>query len=227
MTNPEPAPATSTPPPRRRRLRPWLIGIGGVLAGGLIGGLLVAATLGPGQPGPDLAFVAEAELITSAFPPEGDGDHPGAHHRPFGHRPWLPGPDEDVVVGTVAGSGADELTVAQDGGSQTAIPTDADTRVRGAGNNELGDLDPGERVVVRVGPDGTAVAVGVVQAHVVGTVTALDGDRATVMRPDGLAVPVDLAGVQARPAVGTVVAVRGSVEDDGGVLRAGEVTSAG
>lgn len=222
---PEPAPANTPPSPRRRRRLPWLIGLGGVLAGALIGGLLVAGASGPGRTAPDLWFAAETELITGAFPDEGDGDRPGAHHRPFGHRGWLPGPDERVVVGTVVGSGANELTVTPDGGAQTSIPTNEGTRVRGAGNHELDDLDAGERVLVRVGPDGTAVAVGVVRARVLGTVTALDGDRATVLRPDGLAVPVDLSGVPERPAVGTVVAVRGSAQDSGGVLRAEEVTS--
>lgn len=235
MESPAPEPAGTTPrSPRRRRSLPWLVGLvglvglgglGGVLAGGLVGGLLVAGVFGPARPAPDLAFTAETELITSAFPADGDGDRPGGHHRPFGHHPGPLGPGEHVVVGTVAGSGANDLTVAQDGGSQTVIPTDADTRVRGAGNHELGDLSAGERVVVRVGSGGTAVAVGVVQGHVVGTVTALDGDRATVLRPDGLAVPVDLSGVPERPAVGTVVAVRGSAQDGGSVLRAEEVTS--
>lgn len=226
MESPAPEPAVVTPPsPRRRRRLPWLIGLGGVLVGGLVGGLVVAGALGSDRAAPDLAFAAEAELITSAFPGEWDGDRPGGHHRPFGHGQWRLGPDERVVVGTVAGSGANDLTVAQDGGSQTAIPTDEDTRVRGSDNHELGDLDAGERVVVRVGPDGTAAAVSVIRAHVVGTVTALDGDRATVLRPDGLAVQLDLSGVDARPAVGTVVAVRGSAAGDGGVLRAEEVAT--
>lgn len=226
MENPAPEPADATAPsPRRRRRLPWFIGLGGVLAGGLVGGLLVAAALGSGRPAPDLEFASEAELINSVFPAEGDGDHPGRHHRPFGPGPWRLGADERVVVGMVAGSGANELTVAQDGGAQTAIPTDEDTRVRGADNHELSDLDAGERVMVRVGSDDTAAVVSVVRAHVLGTVTALDGDRATVLRPDGLAVPVDLSGVQERPAVGTVVAVRGSAQDGGGVLRAEEVSS--
>lgn len=224
---PEPAPNAAAPhSPRRRRALPWLVGLGGVLVGGLVGGLLVAG----GSPGsdrvaPDLALATEADLITQAFPAE-DDDHPGGRHGPFGHRPRLLGPDEQVVVGSVAGSAAKELTVATDGGPQTTIPTDEDTRVRGAGNRELGDLDNGERVVVRVGSDGTAVAVGVIPAHVVGTVTALDGARATVRRPDGLAVQVDLSGVSERPEVGTMVAVRGSADDSGGVLRAEKVTTA-
>ncbi|MGQ0774110.1 MAG: hypothetical protein ACT4NY_06790 [Pseudonocardiales bacterium] len=225
MTSPAPESAATAHSPRRRRRLPWLIGLGGVLAGGLVGGLLVAGVLGHDRPAPDLAFAAETELITSGFPGERDGDRPSGHHRPFGPGHWRLGPDEHVVVGTVAGSSANDLTVAQDGGSPTSIPTDGDTRVRGADNHELGDLDPGERVVVRVGSDGTTVAVGVVRGHVVGTVTALDGDRATVLRPDGLAVPVDLSGVDARPAVGTAVAVRGSAQDGGGVLRAEEVAT--
>lgn len=227
MTSPVPEPADTTlPSPRRRRRLPWLAGLGGVLVGALVGGLLVAGALGPGRAAPDLGFVAEAELLTGAFPVEGDGDRPGGHHRPFGHHPWRLGPDEKVVVGTVVGSGANNLTVAQDGGSQTSIPTDEDTRVRDradGGNRELSDLDAGERVVVRVDSDGTATVVGVVRGHVLGTVTALEGDRATVLRPDGLAVQVDLSEVQQRPEVGTVVAVRGAVTSDGGVLRAEEV----
>jgi len=225
MEHPAPEPAVTPSSPRRRRRLPWLFGLGGVLAGGLVGALLVAAVLGHDRGAPDLEFAAEAELISRAFPADWDGDHPGRHHRPFGHGPWRLGADERVVVGTVAGSSANDLTVAQDGGSPTSIPTDEDTRVRGADNHELSDLDTGERVVVRLGSDGTAVAVGVVQARVLGTVTTLDGDRATVLRPDGLAVPVDLSGVPERPAVGTVVAVRGSAQDGGGVLRAEEVST--
>jgi hypothetical protein len=223
---PGPAPAAATPTnPRRRRRLPWLVGLGGVLVGGLAGGLLVAGVSGPDRAAPDLAFAADAELMAGGFPGEEGGDRPGrhGHHGPFGPGPWL-GPDLPVVVGSVVGSAANELTVAQDGGAQTAIPTNDETRVRGAGNHELDDLDAGERVVVRLGSDGTALAVGVIRGHVVGTVTALNGDRATVLRPDGLAVQVDLSGVPERPAAGTVVAVRGSSADGGALLRAEEVT---
>ncbi|MGH3916668.1 MAG: hypothetical protein ACRDTC_25130, partial [Pseudonocardiaceae bacterium] len=212
-----PEPAAATPSPRRRRRLPWLIGLGGVLVGGLAGGLLIAGMLGHDRPAPDLAFAAESELIASAFPAEGDGDRPDGHHRPFGPGQWWLGSDDQIVVGTMAGSGANDLTVAQDGGSQTSIATDEDTRVRGAGNHELSDLDTGERVVIRVGPDGTAAAVSVIQARVLGTVTTLNNDRANVLRPDGLAVQIDLSGVQERPEVGSVVAVRGAAIGDGGV----------
>ena len=93
--------------------------------------------------------------------------------------------------------------------------------MRGSGNAALGDLAPGERVVVRVegtGDAATAVAVLTPRTRVTGTVTALTGDSATITRIDGLAVTANVAAVTP-PAVGDLVVLTG-VTTDGTTLTA-------
>ena len=87
---------------------------------------------------------------------------------------------DDTLPGRLRGLRAGPLVVTPDGAPQRTLRTDGDTRVRGGGNTGLGDLQAGERVVVRI--DGTgeaarAVAVLVPPTRVIGTVTAVAGDR--------------------------------------------------
>jgi hypothetical protein len=103
-----------------------------------------------------------------------------------------------------------------DGGAQRTLRTDADTRVRGAGNDSLGDLTAGERVVVRVdgvGDAATAVSILAPQGRVTGTVTALTGSSATVVAADGRTVTVDVAALGQQPVVGDVVVLSGTFVD--------------
>ncbi|OLT11060.1 hypothetical protein BJF78_27755 [Pseudonocardia sp. CNS-139] len=130
--------------------------------------------------------------------------------------------DGPVVAGTVVSAGNGTLVVAVDGGTQRSLRTDGDTRVLGDGNSALGDLQTGERVVVRI--DGTgdaarAVLVWTPQAHVTGTVTALSGASATVVALDGLTVTADVSALSQRPTAGDVVVLTG-VAADGTTLRA-------
>jgi len=99
------------------------------------------------------------------------------------------------------------------------VPTDGDTKVRGNGIHQLSDLKAGERVLVKAGSDGKADGVLAVRAHAVGTVTRLDGDRATVVTPGGLNKELDLSGVSERPAVGTMVVAVGTAADGGATLK--------
>jgi hypothetical protein len=99
------------------------------------------------------------------------------------------------------------------------VPTNGDTKVHGAPNEALSDLQAGERVIVRVSSDGVAVGVLAVRAHAAGTVTALDGDRAA----DGLSTVLNLSNMAARPAVGTVVVAVGTVTQDGATLKVEQI----
>jgi hypothetical protein len=132
-------------------------------------------------------------------------------------RPWRLKDGEKVLTGAVGSVSDGRLVVRKDGGAEVTVPTDGDTKVRGNRNRSVADLSPGERVIVKAGADGTADVVLAVRAHAGGTVTSLDGDRATVVRPGGQTVTLDLSGVPERPAVGTVILARGTTADDGTV----------
>lgn len=130
--------------------------------------------------------------------------------------------DDALLAGTVVSTTGDALTLTPDGAAQRTLRTDGSTRVRGATVSGLGDLQPGQRVVVRVSGTGdaaTAVSVLVPRARVTGTVTALSGDTATVTAVDGLVVTADVAALAQEPAVGDLVVLTGTAEG-GTTLRA-------
>ncbi len=161
--------------------------------------------MGPGEPG------------TGPGGPRGDGgDGSGRHGGPRGLA------NTAAITGSVVSVAPDNLVVAADGAGQVTIPTNDRTRVRGAGNGLTG-LQPGQRVVVRVGGDGSAVAVLVPVARAAGTITALDGDRATLVRPNGLTEVIDIVAVNPKPTVGDLVAVSGAPAENGGVLKADQL----
>jgi hypothetical protein len=96
--------------------------------------------------------------------------------------------DDTLLVGVVKSTASGSLVVTRDGGGDVTVRTDDRTRVRGTAT-ALADLTAGERVVVRVtgtGDTATAVAVQAPKARLTGTVTALTGDRATVVEAGGL-----------------------------------------
>jgi len=105
------------------------------------------------------------------------------------------------------------VVVAPDSGEQRTIRTDDSTRVRGGGNTGLADLEAGERVVIRVagaGDAATAVSILTSQARVIGTVTALSGDLATITSIDGRTVTANLSALTEQPAVGDLIALTGT-----------------
>jgi hypothetical protein len=129
--------------------------------------------------------------------------------------------DGPVLTGTVVSVADGALVVAADGGAQRTLRTDDATRVRGGDDGALGDLQAGERVAVAVeGTGDTAVArtVWSPDASVTGTVTAVTGDRATVLSVEGLPVTADVAALSQRPVAGDVVVLTGTAADQ--VLRA-------
>ncbi len=229
--SPAPPPPPPPPPARRSRLRSRGFIIGATIVAGLLVGGVVAALLIPDR---DRGWFG---------PGDGRGDWVSEmDHRggPWQGGPWQGGPgrggdrggydeggpfafgDGPVVTGTVVSAGNGTLVVAVDGGAQRTLRTDGDTRVLGAGNNALGDLQTGERVVVRVqgtGDAATAVTVWAPQARVTGTVTALTGDRATVVSVEGFTVTADVSALSQKPAVGDVVVLTG-VAADGSTIRA-------
>jgi len=166
----------------------------------------------------DLLF-APAAAVDQNPTDEPPMDHPVRPFRHGRHGPLHLAEGEKVVAGTVASVGADNLVVRKDNGAEVTVPTDADTKVRGNGNQKLSDLRAGERVIVKAGADGKADGVLVVRAHAVGTVTKLEGDRATVVGPGGLTKELDLSGVSQRPAVGTMIVAVGTAADNGATLK--------
>lgn len=224
MYQPPPAPQ----PGRRAWALPAVIG-GALLVGVLA---VVAVLVGPvlsdaGGRGADTALVSEADGFDTLFEPVALAQaEPGSE--PAADRPLRDGrrahplrlrDGEKVVAGAVGSVADGTLVVRKDNGVDVNVPTDGDTKVRGAQNRALADLQAGERVIVRVGSDGTADGVLAVRAHAAGTVTTLDGDRATVVRPGGLSTVLDLSGVSERPAVGTAVVAIGSATEDGATLK--------
>jgi hypothetical protein len=145
------------------------------------------------------------------------GDQMG---RPGGWHGRQGGPMANTATlsGAVVSVAPGNLVVAQDGAGQVTVPTTDRTRVMGAGNGLTG-LQPGQRVVVRIGGDKSAVVVFSPKAQAVGTITAVAGDRATLVRPDGLTEPVDLSAVNPKPANGDVVAVSGTAAENGATLK--------
>jgi hypothetical protein len=211
------------PPPKRRSRVLVLSAVFGVLlVAGVLAVVMTAGNRGTSSAAAeenlDLLFAPAAATDqdpTDQPPP----DHPGRPFRHGRHGPLRLGEGEKVVAGTVASVGADNLVVRKDNGAEVTVPTDGDTKVRGNGNHQLSDLQAGERVIVKAGSDGKADAVLTVRAHAVGTVTRLEGDRATVVGPGGLTKELDLSGVPERPAVGTMIVAVGTAADGGATLK--------
>ncbi len=179
---------------------------------------------GPGM-GPDGAFggAGMGPDGGSGGLDKGFGGHGMGPDGEFGG-PGMDGPrhglaNTTMLAGAVVSVGNGNLVVAPDGGvAQVTVPTTDRTRMLGAGNG-LAGLQPGQRVVVRVGEDRSAMAVFTPAARAIGTITALAGDRATLVRPDGLTEAVDLAGVNPKPANGDLVMVSGTPADNGATLK--------
>ncbi len=237
------SPANRDPEPGRaprHRLR-WPI-VAGALAVLLIAGVLATALLVGGRRGGrggpqnfspqnaalELAVADAGGIEVLADEPAGPGQGPGAgpggrgERGGPGHRGGLLQRlgDDTLLVGNVASVGTGTLSVTRDGGGEKAVTTDDRTRIRGAGNSAVADLAAGERVIVRVGPDNRAVGVLGLRPHVAGTVTTLDGNRATVVRGSGLTQVVDVTAVPEKPKVGDLIAAVGTLTDNGTTLRA-------
>lgn len=212
MTTPADPPTESTPTSRWRRFRPGGRGavIGAVVVALLVVAGVVAAFLLPGSGpghrgdrGPGFGLSSESDPLL--------GDGPGGR----GRGPLHGLGDDTLLAGTVSAVGEGTLGVTPDGAPARTLRTDDDTRVLGPGDGALGDLAAGERVLVRVDGSGeaaTAVAVWATPARAAGTVTALTGDTATVVRVDGLPVTADVAALAQRPAVGELVVVTGAAD---------------
>jgi hypothetical protein len=225
MSTSEP-PTTRVPPPGEPPRRPWRSRLRsrGVVIGAVVAALVIiagvtAALLWPDHdrgrfgPGFDRAgWVGERPWGG----PWGEGPHSRWGNRDAGPGPHLGIGDSAVLTGTVASVADGSIVVNVDGSAPRTLRTDSDTAVRGAGNSGLGDLQAGERVVVAVegtGDTARAESIWTPQARVIGTVTALTGDRATVTSVDGLTVSVDVAALSQKPAVGDVVALTGTATD--------------
>ncbi|HXV94553.1 MAG TPA: hypothetical protein VD813_14710 [Pseudonocardia sp.] len=211
MTSPEP------PVPSRSRRRRRVLVLAAATLALLVAGGATAAALVPDR---DDVWRGGIEHAVEAGEPDGWGAH--GRGGPGGPRGLG---DDAVLAGSVVSAGGGSLVVAVDGGGERTLRTDDDTRVRGVDDRTLGDLEPGERVGVRVdgsGDQARAVTVWVPVARVVGTVTEVSGDRVTVTAVDGLTVTVDVSGLSDRPAAGDVVMLSGAATD-GGTIRADRV----
>ncbi|HET8641442.1 MAG TPA: hypothetical protein VFM37_05865 [Pseudonocardiaceae bacterium] len=219
-------PTQQLPRPPRRRPRTLVLTavLGTLLVAGVVAAVLAAVS---DRTGPEVAGDESLDLLFApAVALQDDQNELAARPEP-GHRPlkhWRNGPlrlkdGERVIAGTVASVTGGSLVVRTDNGTEVTVPTDGDTKVRGNGNRSLADLSAGERVIVKAGADGKAVGVLAVRAHVAGTVTRLEGDRATVVTPGGLTRELDLSGVTQRPAVGTAIVAVGTAAEEGATLK--------
>lgn len=200
-------PPAAPPPPRRRGLKALgLFAVVGV-AGAAVGAVLLGGLGGNAGPRGVIALAADEQGVTA-----------GAQGRP-GRGPRLPA-ETTLLLGTVKSVADNKLTVTRDGGGEVTVDTDAQTKVRGSGTDALADLRTGNRVLVRVSKDNKALRIKVPKASVTGTVTRLDGDRATIIGRDGLARAVDLSGISDKPKAGDVVTVVGDAVESGAVLKA-------
>jgi hypothetical protein len=225
MTYPTQQPPPAPPPPPRRRsgwVRSWTVPA--VIGGVLVLGVLLAAGVFTGPLGSTrtdgTAAAAEASGLDEVLQPAASdaASGPLGKGRRGARLPKL-AEGEKVVAGSVSSFVDNKLVVRKDNGVDVTVPTNADTKVRGTEGKALTDLKAGQRVIVKVGSDGVADGVLVVRAHAAGTVIKLDGDRATVIRPNGLSVVLDLSGVSQRPAVGTVVVAVGTAADDNSTIK--------
>ena len=128
-----------------------------------------------------------------------------------------------AVVGSLVTINGSNLVLTQDGGAQVTLTTTPQTRVVGQQRATLADLKAGDRIAVREDNNHQALGVLVIPARAFGTVTALNGDQATLTRADGLTETVDLSGVTNKPQVGDQVVVSGNAANNGSVLKATEL----
>lgn len=228
-TTPPDPPTTVTDPPRSRwrQLRPRSRGTtagAALLALLIVGAVAFALADGPDRGdrgGPvrvldeDSVGVTDLGGLAELDGPGGPADRRDGPERIGGGRGGAPDRglgDDTLLAGTVVSTADGSIVLTPDGGAQRTIRTDDRTRVRGSGNAAPGDLQAGERVVVRVsgtGDSATAVSITAPQARVTGTVTALAGNTATVTAIDGLVVTVDVTALSQRPAVGDLVVLSG------------------
>ena len=217
-------PTDQLPPTRPRRGGGRVLVLTAVFGGLLMAVLLAALVVAvdrTGEAGPPGAGSGDldqlfAPVAAQVAEPAEDKAGPGRHPR---RGPLRLRDGEKVVAGAVSSVGDGNLVVRKDDGAEVTVPTDGDTKVRGHDNRALTDLQAGERVIVKAGADGKADGVLVVRAHAAGTVTKLEGDRATLVTPGGLTKELDLSGVSQRPSVGTVVVAVGTAADDGATLK--------
>jgi hypothetical protein len=197
-------------PARRRRLFVALTAgvsgavLGGVVVAGLLTGGFASAASDPSQP-------PAAPLAAAKAPPGKSAKARQALRK------------DKRVQGVLAAIGNDTITVTADGtGSAVSVPTSDATKVRGLGKDKrsVSDLKPGDRVLVLVGNDGKAAVIADVHGHVVGAVTTVNGDQATIERADGLTQQVDLSKVANKPKVGDIVAIAGQPAASGATLAA-------
>jgi hypothetical protein len=210
-----PTVAVPAAPRRRSGRRQVLIGAALLVllvVGGVTAVLLSSGGSGGTEPVSRVAAGGTGAAATPA-PPAGDPRNAGGAR---GGTKGLGG--DTLLVGNLVSTADGTIVVAQDGGLERAIHTDGSTRVLGGGKKGLAGLQPGDRVVVRVAGSGdaaTAVTVQSPKPRVTGTVTALAGDTATVLRGDGLSVPVNIGAVNPKPAVGDLVVISGKAEGPG------------
>ncbi|WP_214369103.1 hypothetical protein [Pseudonocardia sp. H11422] len=208
--------AQAAAPPTTRRRRRWILG--GAAAAVLLVLAGVTAALVSGGPGRHQHDRDTAAPRLTAGESRFTGEDLGGRDLLGDGRRGLG--SDTLLVGTVAAVGGGTLAVDRDAGGRTTVRTDDRTQVRGGGPD---DLRAGERVVVRVrgtGDTATAVVVATPRAHVTGTVTELDGARATVVEAAGLTATVDVSGLTTRPAVGDLVTLSGASAEGGATLRA-------
>jgi hypothetical protein len=125
-----------------------------------------------------------------------------------------------ALIGAVSSVNGPSLVVAQDGAAPVTVTTTDRTRVVGDQLHAVTDLRPGQRIVVRLGPDRSATGVLAMPATARGTITTLNGTKASLTQIDGLTLSVDTSGLATQPKAGDLIAVWGTAADNGTMLKA-------
>ena len=134
----------------------------------------------------------------------------------------------DITIASIDGSALSLKT--DDGWTRTITPTSATTITKGGATITVADLAVGDeiRFSQTKAADGTytVTAIVVVLPHVVGQVTAIDGQTLTVTQPDGTTATIHVdgdttyqvdgvAGTLSDVKVGSFVAAEGTQRADG------------
>lgn len=234
-------PGHAPAPLRGRRWIPVTAVAGGVIVTGLlVGGTALAQTTSAPTPSTTAPSPTPPTDGTTPTPPADGGPRGGHHGGPGGG-----GPEAAVVdgstrsVGTTTAVDGSSVTVHTDAGQDVTATLGSSTRYRtteptppAAGSKPVApaqgsasDLATGQRVEVTV-KDGAALEVGIVRAHVDGTVLDTSGGSATVVTRDGLHVRLDLSATKDGVTVGQHVRATGTASADGASVLVSSVSTA-
>ncbi|HEX6867846.1 MAG TPA: DUF5666 domain-containing protein [Candidatus Limnocylindrales bacterium] len=244
---PGPAPGASTPPEgaafhervASANARSTATRVGVITGSALLVLVGVAAAMGaspsPATNGtsgvgadPSASAVAPAAPGASAAPDTTKPNGPRPDRGGFGFRGGIGIGLHDITITAIDGSSVSVAT--EDGWTRTIEVTDTTTITKGGTTISVGDLAVGDEIRFRQqrADDGTytVTAIVVVLPHVIGEITAIDGNTITVTQPGGTRATIHVdsdttyrvngaTGSASDLKVGAVIAAEGTQRSDG------------